>query len=54
MTQPQPDAVIGTRLFTDGITRPIYRGPDGREYVIGNDRGPVYGCRKRSLKRPSS
>jgi hypothetical protein len=39
----EPDPVIGRRLFTDGVTRPVYRGPDGREYVIGPDGGRVYG-----------
>jgi hypothetical protein len=24
-------------------TRAVYRGPDGREYVIGDDGGRVYG-----------
>jgi hypothetical protein len=44
MTQPQPDPVPGQRLFTDGITWPGHRGPDGREYVRGYDGGRVYGA----------
>jgi hypothetical protein len=43
MTRPKADPVIGRRLFTDGVTRPVHRGPDGREYVIGNDGGRVHG-----------
>jgi hypothetical protein len=43
MTRPQSDPVIGRRLFADGVNRPVHRGPDGREYVIGPDGGRVYG-----------
>jgi hypothetical protein len=43
MGGPQADPVIGRRLFTDGVTWPIHRGPDGREYVIGPDGGRVHG-----------
>jgi hypothetical protein len=43
MTGARPDAVIGRRLFTDGLNRPVHRGPDGREYVIGPDGRRVYG-----------
>jgi hypothetical protein len=32
MSPGDPDPVIGDQLFTEGITRPVYRGPDGREY----------------------
>jgi hypothetical protein len=43
MAAPAPDPVIGRRLFTDGVTRPAHRGPDGREYVVGSDGRRVYG-----------
>jgi hypothetical protein len=36
------DGVVGSRLFTDGVTRPVHRGPDGHEYVSGYDGGRVY------------
>jgi hypothetical protein len=42
MSGPQAD-LIGRRLFTDGVTRSVHRGPDGREYVIVPDGGRVYG-----------
>jgi hypothetical protein len=33
---------FGDRLFTDGITRPVFEAPDGRQYV--EDEGErVYG-----------
>jgi hypothetical protein len=35
--------IIGVRLFTDGITRKIYRYPTGRQYVLGDDGRPIYG-----------
>jgi hypothetical protein len=44
MTPAAPDPVIGRRLFTDGVSLPVHRGPDGREYVIGYDGGRVYGA----------
>jgi hypothetical protein len=43
MTPAVPDPVIGRRLFTDGVTRAVHGGPDGREYVIGHDGGRIYG-----------
>jgi hypothetical protein len=43
MTGAQLDPIVGRRLFTDGVTRPVHRGQDGREYVIGPDGGRVYG-----------
>jgi hypothetical protein len=43
MTPAVPDPVIGRRLFTDGVNRPVHRAPDGREYVIGPDGGRVSG-----------
>jgi hypothetical protein len=42
LTAP-PDPVVGRRLFTDGVTRPVHRGPDAREYVIGHEGERVYG-----------
>lgn len=29
--------------FTDGTFRPVFEEPDGRQYVIGDDGGRVYG-----------
>jgi hypothetical protein len=43
MTGAQPDPVIGSRLFTEAVTRPVIRAPDGGEYVIGPDGGHVHG-----------
>jgi hypothetical protein len=37
-----PDAMIGVREFTDGATREVYLGPDGRQYVHEDGR-KVYG-----------
>jgi hypothetical protein len=34
--------MIGERLFTDGATRAVYLGPDGRQYVRDAGR-KVYG-----------
>jgi hypothetical protein len=43
MLAVNPDRVIGTRLFTDGVERPDYEDPEGRQYVTGPDGRPVYG-----------
>jgi hypothetical protein len=37
------DQVIGEVLFVDGVTRPVYQQRDGRQYVLGEGRQPVYG-----------
>jgi hypothetical protein len=31
------DPIIGTRLFTDGVTREVYQALDGRQYVVEQD-----------------
>jgi hypothetical protein len=28
---PMPDPMVGVRAFTDGATREVYPGPDGRQ-----------------------
>jgi len=38
-----PDHPIGQVLFTDGITRTVYRSPDGLQYVLDSDGKPVPG-----------
>jgi len=38
-----PDPAIGQRLFTEGITRTVYRSPDGQQYVLDGDGMPVTG-----------
>jgi hypothetical protein len=35
--------VIGTRDFTDGVTRQVLEDDDGRQWVVGPDGEPVYG-----------
>ncbi len=37
-----PDPVIGSRLFADGSTRPVYRDAEGR-YVLDDAGGVVRG-----------
>ncbi len=32
-----PDPVIGHRLFTDGLTRPVFLDAAGQPYVVGPD-----------------
>jgi hypothetical protein len=34
---------LGEREFTDGTTRPVYRSDDGRQFLLDDDREPVYG-----------
>jgi hypothetical protein len=34
---------IGVVPFIDGISRPVYLGADGRQYVLDDDGQPVYG-----------
>jgi hypothetical protein len=34
---PGHDTVIGHRRFTDGLTRPVRLGIDGKQYVLGPD-----------------
>jgi len=34
---------IGTRVFTDGSTRIVYRNPAGRQYVLDDHGRRVYG-----------
>ncbi len=34
---------IGTRDFTDGATRTVYRNPTGRQYVLDDDGRRVWG-----------
>jgi len=39
-----PDGLpIGYRRFTDGITRPVFREQDGRQFVIDGDGQRVHG-----------
>jgi hypothetical protein len=37
---PEPVAYIE---FTDGLRRPVFEEPDGRQYVLDDDGEPVYG-----------
>jgi hypothetical protein len=37
------DSIIGSRLFTDGSCRDVFLGPDGRQYVLGDDGEAVPG-----------
>jgi hypothetical protein len=37
------DGIKGKRLFTDGITRPVYAARDGRQYVIDGAAQKVFG-----------
>jgi hypothetical protein len=46
-----PDTVIGQRLFTDGVTRPVYLDPAGKQYVVGPDGERVYGVWLSALLR---
>lgn len=34
---------IASVPFTDGVTRPVYVDPDGRQYVVGPDGEKVHG-----------
>jgi len=34
-----PDPVLGRRLFTDGVTRPVSLDAAGKPYVVGPDGG---------------
>jgi hypothetical protein len=34
---------IGSRLFVDGVTRDVFVGEDGRQFVLDNDGNPVHG-----------
>ena len=31
------DPIIGSRLFTDGVTRDVFQAVDGRQYVVEPD-----------------
>jgi hypothetical protein len=37
------DHPVGQRLFTDGITRTVFRFPEGQQYVLDGDGKPVPG-----------
>jgi hypothetical protein len=43
MLAMNPHRVIGSRLFTDGIERPVSEDAAGRQYVLGHDGELVYG-----------
>jgi hypothetical protein len=38
-----PDRVFGSRMFTDGVDRPIYEGAAGRQDVLGSKADRVSG-----------
>ena len=35
--------VIGTRRFTDGVTRSVHQAEDGRQFVFDGDGAEVFG-----------
>jgi hypothetical protein len=35
--------VIGSRRFTDGITRSVHQAKDGRQFVVDDDGAEVFG-----------
>ena len=35
--------VIGTRRFTDGVTRSVHQAEDGRQFVFDDDGAEVFG-----------
>jgi hypothetical protein len=43
MTPPNDSRVVGRILFVDGVTRGVYEGYDGRQWVAGYDGECVYG-----------
>ena len=36
------DRLIATIPFSDGVSRPVMEGSDGRQYVVDDDGGRVY------------
>jgi hypothetical protein len=49
MSQP----IIAYVDFVDGITRPVFAAPDGRQYVMDDDE-PVFGLWVRPTEEPAA
>jgi hypothetical protein len=37
------DLLLGFRLFSDGLTRPVFQDKDGDQYLLHEDQGRIYG-----------
>jgi hypothetical protein len=37
------DFPLGQRMCADGITRPVFVAPDGRQFILADDGKPLFG-----------